>query len=248
MRLADDEGGVEKLFFELSSESRLDILHELEKGNLRMQEVARRLDLTSTEAFRQLGRLSGSRLLEKRPDGSYAITRYARLVLDLAPGFEFAHANQEYLLEHDIWRMPPQFVRRIGELSKAQLVLNANDGIDRAERLFLEAREFGWGMAEGRVPEAMRGLMEQKYREGMRLRFIIPEATLPNHAPPVQVPGIDTRAMPDIPAVVIRTDRGAGLFFRFEDGRMDYAGLFGDDRESMEFASDLFLHCWEKAR
>ena len=50
-----EESGLEKLFFELASESRLGILRELQKENLKMQEIARRLDVTPTEAFRQLG-------------------------------------------------------------------------------------------------------------------------------------------------------------------------------------------------
>ena len=52
-KLENDEG-VEKLFFELASESRLSILRELQIENLKMQEIARRLDVTATEAFRQL--------------------------------------------------------------------------------------------------------------------------------------------------------------------------------------------------
>jgi predicted transcriptional regulator len=48
------ESGIDKLFFELASENRLSILHELKKENLKMQEIARRLDVTATEAFRQL--------------------------------------------------------------------------------------------------------------------------------------------------------------------------------------------------
>jgi len=52
-----------KLLFELASESRLVILRELQKENLKMQEIARRLDVTATEAFRQLQRLSTSSLV-----------------------------------------------------------------------------------------------------------------------------------------------------------------------------------------
>lgn len=50
----DADSGLEKLFFELASESRLGILRQLQKENLKMQEIARRLDITATEAFRQL--------------------------------------------------------------------------------------------------------------------------------------------------------------------------------------------------
>ncbi len=77
----EDNIGLEKLFFELASESRLSILRELKKENLKMQEIARRLDVTPTEAFRQLERLSTAVLVQRQPDGMFALTEYGKLVL-----------------------------------------------------------------------------------------------------------------------------------------------------------------------
>jgi DNA-binding transcriptional ArsR family regulator len=65
----ENNEGLGKLLFELASESRLAILRELQKENLKMQEIARRLDVTATEAFRQLQRL---RLLRLRKNNLMA--------------------------------------------------------------------------------------------------------------------------------------------------------------------------------
>ncbi len=43
----------DSLFFELASESRLNMLRELSRSQLKMQEITRKLDLTATEASRQ---------------------------------------------------------------------------------------------------------------------------------------------------------------------------------------------------
>jgi len=88
MKLEDGEG-VEKLFFELASESRLSILRELQNENLKMQEIARRLDVTATEAFRQLERLSAASLVQRQPDGAYALTQYGKLELHLSSSMDF---------------------------------------------------------------------------------------------------------------------------------------------------------------
>jgi predicted transcriptional regulator len=112
---------LDRLFFELASESRLDILRELEKENLKMQEVARRLNLTATESFRQLERLSAAGLVQRQPDGTYALTQYGRLELHLSTSMEFIFKHKQYFSAHDVWRLPQQFVNRIGELSKATL-------------------------------------------------------------------------------------------------------------------------------
>jgi predicted transcriptional regulator len=54
--------GIDKLFFELASESRLGILRELQLKPLKMQEIARKLDLTDTESCKQLQRLTEAHL------------------------------------------------------------------------------------------------------------------------------------------------------------------------------------------
>ena len=55
--------GLDRLFFELASESRLSILCTLQAGGVRMQEIAKRLNMTDTETSRQLLRLSEASLI-----------------------------------------------------------------------------------------------------------------------------------------------------------------------------------------
>src|SRR4030042_448495 len=152
--------GIEKLFFELASESRLSILRELQTEKLQMQEIARRLDVTATEAFRQLQRLSEALLVQKQPEGTFAITNYGKLVLQLASSFEFVSKHKDYFLSHDVWRLPLQFVNRIGELSQTKLIIDAMENINRGERMFIEAEQYAWGLADARVPARMDHIMD----------------------------------------------------------------------------------------
>ena len=61
---------IEKLFYELASESRFSILQELKEKDWKMNDVARKLDITTTETFRQLQRLSDASLAKKQPEGT----------------------------------------------------------------------------------------------------------------------------------------------------------------------------------
>lgn len=54
----EEEKQLDLLFWVGKPHSRLDILRVLCKANLKMQGLARKLDLTATEAARQLQRLS----------------------------------------------------------------------------------------------------------------------------------------------------------------------------------------------
>jgi predicted transcriptional regulator len=245
----ENEDGIEKLFFELASESRLSILRELQKENLKMQEIARRLDVTATEAFRQLERLSVALLVQKQPDGTFAIAEYGRLVLQLSSSIEFVSKHKEYFSTHDIMRLPFQFVNRIGELAQTSLIIDTVESLNRSMHAFTTAEEYGWGIGEGTIPENMGPIMNERIQKGIKLRFILPENRLPATAnPPSMVRNLEVRSVPELPALIVLTEKEALVSFRNIDGRMDYAGFFGTDPIFHNWVRELFLYYWDKAK
>jgi predicted transcriptional regulator len=238
---------MEKLFFELASESRLSILRELQTKNLKMNEIARRLDVTATEAFRQLQRLSEAMLVQKQPEGTYAITGYGKLVLHLCSSFEFVSKHREYFLSHDVWRIPLQFLNRLGELSQTSLIMDSMENINSGERMFIEAEQYAWGLAEGRIPELMDPIMDQKIAKGLQVKMIIPETDL-STVPAIKIPNVEVRGISNIPAILGITEKEATVCFRFIGGRVDYAGFSGNDPTFLNWAKDLFLYYWKKGK
>ncbi|MDF1540833.1 MAG: ArsR family transcriptional regulator, partial [Candidatus Thorarchaeota archaeon] len=119
----EDDDGIEKMFFELASANRLGILNELKTSTHKMQSIARKLNVSPTEALRQLQRLSDAGLVHRQPDGAYATSHFGKLVLQLSSSIDFIARHREYFSTHDILKLPPQFVNRIGELSKADLIM-----------------------------------------------------------------------------------------------------------------------------
>jgi len=83
------------LFFQLASTGRRRILSEVQRHNLHLNEVAKRLGMTATETLRQLQRLTEAGLLEKKPDGKYQLTSYAKLVLDSSSPLDFISTYKE---------------------------------------------------------------------------------------------------------------------------------------------------------
>ena len=222
-------------------------MRELQNENLKMHEIARRLDVTATEAFRQLQRLSEALLVQKQPEGSFAITGYGKLVLHLSSSFDFVSKHRNYFLTHDVWRIPLQFVNRIGELSQTNLIMDAMENINRGERMFIDAEQYAWGLAEGRVPELMDPIMNEKIRKGLNLKMIIPESDL-STVPAMKTPNVELRGISDIPAIIGITEKEATVCFRFIGGRLDYAGFSGKDPTFLNWAKDLFLYYWEKGK
>ena len=237
------------MFFELASEIRLDILQELKNENLKMQEIARRIDVTATEAFRQLERLSNALLVQKQPDGTFALAEYGKLVFQLSSSLEFTSKHKEYFSTHDVTRFPIQFVNRLGELSQAKLIIDTIETLNKAQRAFMEAEEYGWGMAEGTIPEQMEPIMDKIIQKGVKLRFVIPETRLPTNTSPLQpMKNVEIRGLLDLPAIVVLTEKEGAVCFRQVGGRMDYAGFFGKHPTFLNWVKDLFQYYWEKGK
>ncbi len=241
--------GVEKLYFELASESRLGILRELAEKNWKMNDLARKLDLTTTETFRQLQRLVEARLAEKQPDGSYTITQYGKLVLHLSNSLEFVHKHRDYFTKHDLSKLPNQFLSRLGELSTATLQTDSIVNINAAARITAEADEFMWG-GGAEQPLDIGPAVRANLPKGVKYRWLFPERFIPKHS---EVPHeisrfVEWRSLEDIPVNIVMTEKEAGITFCLIDGKADYAGFVGKDIAFRNWVRDLFLHYWDKSK
>jgi predicted transcriptional regulator len=236
----DDKEGIEKLFFELASESRLGILRKLMEKDWKMNEVARKLDLTTTETFRQLQRLSEGLLVQKQPEGTYAITEYGRVVLQLSASLDFVFKHKEYFVKHDFSWLPPQFLNRISELAQADLRMGMVESTMKSSTLIGEAEKFMWAISPEPVPQAFDAIAKQ-IPKGAEYRILSPQ-------PPVKLPNLENRTLSDPPAIMAITEKEAVICFRFKEGRVDYAGFFGKDSVFLNWVKDLFLHYWNKGK
>jgi predicted transcriptional regulator len=243
-----EESGLAKLFFELASESRLCILRELQKEKLKMQEIARRLDVTPTEAFRQLERLSAASLVQRRPDGTFALGEYCKLVLQISTSLDFISKHKEYFSKHDLMRLPSQFVNRLGELGSAKLEMDTIVSLNKGAKWFSEAKQYAWGIGEGTIPEHMIPVMNQQVQRGIQIKMLIPAELLPAVNQPGTPKNVEARGLSYLPGIIALTEEMAGICFRQTDGRIDYAGFFGSAPIFRNWVKDLFMYYWEKAK
>jgi len=227
-----------KLFFELASESRLSILHELQKENLKMQEISRRLDVTPTEAFRQLERLTSASLVQRMSDGTFALAEYGKLILQISTSLDFISRHKEYFSTHDLIRLPSQFINRLGELSKTELEMDVITSLNKGTQALTEAEKYAWGIGEGSIPAQMISVMNQRVQLGIEVKMLVLEERLPTDPSiPVMPKNVELKGLSDLPAIAVLTEKVAGICFRQIGGRIDYAGFFG---------TDSIFHNWVK--
>ncbi|MGA2522624.1 MAG: hypothetical protein ABSF65_00565 [Candidatus Bathyarchaeia archaeon] len=242
------DSGIEKLFFELASGSRLSMLRELRCENLKMQEIARRLDVTPTEAFRQLERLGAASLVHRQPDGAFALAEFGKIVLQISESLDFIFRYKSYFSTHDLTQFPSQFVSRIGELSKAVLLMDTIESLNKGSKWFTEATQYIWAIGEGTIPEYMIPIMNRKVEAGIQIKMLIPMQNVAAAIPPVAQRNVELRGLSDLPGVVALTEKYAGVCLRQIDGKMDYSGFYGTNSDFHNFVKDLFLYYWEKGK
>jgi predicted transcriptional regulator len=223
VRKMENQEGVERLFFELASESRLGILRKLMEKDWKMNEVARE-----------------GLLVQKQPEGTYAITEYGRVVLQLSASLDFVFKHKEYFVKHDVSWLPPQFLNRIGELSQANLMMGMVESTMKSSTLIGEAEKFMWAVSPEPVPQAFDEISKQ-IPKSAEYRILSPQ-------PPVKLSNLENRTLTEPPVVMVVTEKEAGICFRFKEGRVDYAGFFGKDPAFRNFIKDLFLYQWNKGK
>ena len=244
----ESQESLDKLFFELASESRLGILRELQQRELRMQEIARKLDLTDTEACRQLQRLSETMLVQKQPDGTYKLTGFAKIVLSICQPLEFVSRYRKYFRDHDSSLLPIEFRARLAELSGGTLIQTTVEHINKTTEMFLAAEKRIDTVVLGGV--ALIEILRQRGQEGVKMRWLMLESFIPS-APSVlsswkRLPEI--RTTPKVLGYIVVTDKAALLSILENDGTMSYSPFYGEDASFLKWTEDLFTHEWEKAK
>ncbi len=110
------------LFAELSSENRLGILQTLNEKPKTFTSLIKEVDINSTEASRQLSRLTEARLIEKKGDGRYYNTSFGKLVLSSISNLTFISEKSGYFLNHNTTQIPLDLLRQMDALSKGEIV------------------------------------------------------------------------------------------------------------------------------
>ncbi len=239
--------GLDRLFFELASESRLGILRALQETSLRMQQVARGLDLTETEACRQLHRLCEARLVQKQVDGSYALSAYGRLILELSSSMDFVFENRDFFQKHDLFLLPKDLRARLGDLSGCQLLTSTVETINKVAEMVKASQVRIDSVILGL--ESIDELMRQRRQEGVKVRWLIEE----NFMPRARLILRSWRLLPEIRVVSFVvghytvTERAAILTLRRNDGTMGFSALVGEGASFLKWVEELFMLEWQKA-
>jgi len=243
----EEDVEISKVLFELASNRRANILFEVEKEDLKMRQIAKSLDMTVTETFRHLQRLSEAKLVEKKVEGTYSITSLGSLATGFLSSFNFILNNGNYFLEHDVACLPYEFVNRLGELSAGEFCGDTLLAMNRTRQMVYDAEEYIWAMAE-QSESSHTPIAKEKVAKGLKLRFIMGQdlAKTITIAPDLEHLK-ERKYLARIPVTFLITEKESVVNLRRRTGEMDYIGFFGTDEKFRKWCQDLFMYSWERA-
>lgn len=239
------------LFFELSNDTRIDILGQLASEPMRLTSISKALELPAQEISRQLSRLDKNGLTRKDPDGFFHLTPYAKHLMDLMPGYRFLFNHREYFINHSMEEVPPMYKARVGEMEEAQLEMDIMVILHSIENLFNEAEEYIHVMLDQMVSHTLP-ILEEKVKNGVQFYFLTTKTLNPppgvwkrfNVKPEeLEEPRLlDTRFLDSIPLGLIYTEKEVGLIsFKTAEGVIDYKGF---QKAGHRWVDDMFNYYW----
>jgi Predicted transcriptional regulator len=233
------------ILFELASNRRASILFEVEKQGSKMQQIAKTLDMTVTETFRHLQRLTEAKLVEKKVDGTYAITSLGKLATGVLSGFNFYLKNGDYFLEHDVSCLPYEFVDRLGELTSSERFDGVLPSLNKIRQIVFSSEEFIWVMSD-QVDSSHVPVTNEKVRGGLEFKFIMQKDLAKTIQDSENLK--ERRYIERVPAAILINEKEAYVSLRRINGVIDHMGFYSTDSKFRKWCQDVFLHYWQTAQ
>ncbi len=129
-----------ELLFILASMDRLTLLSEIGVEKCRLGQLTAKLSATPQETSKHLSRLRNAKLIEKDSEGLFGLTAFGRVIMYIIPSIRFVSKNREYLLSHDIFSIPLEFIERLGELQGGEHADNVGQSWHTSSRSYKTQR------------------------------------------------------------------------------------------------------------
>ncbi len=250
------------LYFEFSNEDRLRILYLLKKEPMKLTGVAGKIGFSNQECSRHLSRLVDVGLVEKNVDGSYVLTEFGSLVLQMQPPLRFITENKAYFTSHTLSGVPGTLLCRLGELGDVTVVDSLTLAQFMIGKIIRESEEQLYETSDQYMVSTFHDRSEA-LRRGVRLRTLdTADMVLPSQVrewyrskPEYTSPGNEARGRGQVQEritegsgfILHMSEKEAFLAFPLVGGGYDYQGFASEGETFRGWCLELFEHSWRKA-
>ena len=245
-------------FLELSSEQRLSIIFRLLEKKTNVSTMAKELESTMPEVYRNFERLVKAELIHKDSDGYYSLTTYGKAVCTHLPSLSFLSNNKKYFKDHDFGDLPKKFIQRIGALESGQYYKGFTKVLECWKDICENSSEYIYDVLYEEPLELLEPIVH-KAKNGVKINSIFSESTIiprerkkivekPDIKKLIESGAIQRRIKNDAKVVVILSEKEACVMFPKSDGETDMSSTFYSKEQLFhEWCLDYFKHCWDNS-
>jgi predicted transcriptional regulator len=252
-KIADD-------FLELASQQRLGILLRLLDKKSKVSVIAKDLDATVPEVYRNFERLVKADLIVKNADGDYSITTYGKTICGQIHSLAFLSQNKKYFKNHDFGDLPQKFIQRIGALEKGQHIKGFVKVLEQWKNIYKNSNEYIYNILfEVPYESELLETLVKKVSKGVKVNSIFSEsAIIPKDRKQtlekfgfkklIEQGLIERKMRENVQVTVILNEKDACVTFPEIDGEIDMSEMFySDDPVFHEWCLDYFKYCWDNS-
>lgn len=255
----DDYEEVASDILQIASEQRLKILLNLQEKNSNVTNMAKGLDSTVAELFRNFERLVKSNLIYKDSNGNYNLSTFGKAICTCIPSFVFLSRNKKYFNSHGFGDLPKNFIQSIGALESGQ----HQKGFVKIMQLWKEicenANEYIYDILSEEPLELIDPIVT-KAKQGVKINSIFSHSSIipKGRKELVAKPAIrkliadgiiDRRMQSNTGVVVILNEKEACVMFPTIDGDADMSSMFHSTEPAFhQWCFDYFKHCWNNSQ
>jgi predicted transcriptional regulator len=247
-------------FLELASEQRLAILLKLYNQRSKIAVLAKELDATVPEVFRNFERLVKADLIAKEPEGDYSITMFGKIMCAQVPSIRFLSNNKKYFKGHDFGDVPVKFLQRIGSLEQGTHVKGVIKVLEKWKEIYETAEDYICNVLF-EVPYTVDLIepLAKKINGGVNLRSVLSEsAIMPKERKQIferlgfkkliEEGKIERKMKENVSTVVILNEKQGLVMFPTVGGEPDMSeAFFGEEESFHEWCLDYFNYSWTKS-
>lgn len=256
MRYAPE--GIAADYLEISSEQRLSIIMKLYSEKTKLSVMAKEVNSTASEVFRNFERLQKAEIIEKDSNGYYYLTTFGKLIYWQIPSFAFVTQNKKYFRAHDFGDISQKFIQRVGALLEGEHIKGFTKVLEKWHQITSNANEYIYDILVEEPLELFDPIVK-KAKDGIKVKSIFSEsAIIPlmrkkkisdlGASRLIESGQIERKMKKDIKVVVILNEKEACVMFPIKEGEADIKEMFYSDKpEFHEWCLDYFRDYWDNS-
>ena len=248
-------GGNNDVFSVLSNEIRRYVIFYLFEEDMTASHLSKKLNMTLQAMQKHLPKLIETGIIEKNSDGKISLTEIGHTLANQIPSIEFLSENESYLKTHSLSSLPTQFLQRIGDLEKFEMVSKFKNNEKYADFL-TEAEEYIKIISTQNHFNLDAPTISKMSKKKIRVSQISDEIT---PIPKIQKKQkklqkellkqydviFGKKASKNIPLMTCISENTAYLAFLHKNGSADFDNMmWSKDQKFISWCNDFFDYAW----